>query len=51
MLTLVPCGRGNWHQVRLELPGVADMHLLNRRMWLELPGHDRREYWIRRVIG
>lgn len=52
MLILIPCGRGNWHPVQLEMPGGrADLALLNQRMVIELPNGVRREFWVRRVIG
>lgn len=51
MLILIPCGRGNWNQVRIEMPGRADLALLNRRMVIELPDGSRRAFWVRRVVA
>lgn len=51
MLILKPCGRGNWSPIKVEMPGNADLAMLNGRAWLELPGQPRRAYWIRGVIG
>lgn len=51
MLILKPCGRGNWNRVRIDMPGRADLALLNQRMTLVMPNGVRREFWVRGVVA
>lgn len=50
MLILIPCGRGNWNPLQLDMVGKADMHLLGTRVVIELGGV-RREFWVRGVVA